>query len=218
MEWRLTLPSSGRAPAGLARCVPPLMSNVRPAKMQLRSITNVLACILLLACGVAAFLLLLPIPQTLSVDMPKGLNCEYFIAGRRGWGCARLGSFYGQPFLAVPIIAVGLFCASWLRHSVGAPIRITLSLTWGIFVGLSGVIGLIYVAQGHARPSYGLLSILSISVAGCGFLLVHRLHRGKLENHPVDPERKKQLQDGIEIEIAERNEESRSAKRAERQA
>ena len=186
--------------------------------MQFRSITTFLALMLLLASGIAMLLFLLPIPRVLSVDMPKGLNCEYFVAVRSGWGCARFGSFYGQPFLAVVIITIGLLCASWLRYSLGIPMRATLSVAWSPFLGLSGLIGLLYVLQGHARLLYGLLSVLSISASGCGFLMVHRLTRGRLGNYPVDPEREKQLQDGIAVEIAERNEEARSAKRADRQA
>ncbi|MBY0469297.1 MAG: hypothetical protein K2Q07_10005 [Burkholderiaceae bacterium] len=164
------------------------------------------------------FLLLIPIPQALAIDMPRELDCQYFAASRRGWGCARYGNFTEQLTATGSAILVSVLCGTWINRSVGVPIRAVLLLAWGLFWGLAGLLGICYFLLGHAQPIYGAFSILGLFIAACSYLLLRRIPRKSFVSSPVDPERKNRMDREISIEITARQAEKRNAKHGGPQA
>jgi len=71
---RLTLPSSGRLPAGFARFQPPLMSNVRALRMQVNSLLKYVTAFVGAACAACLRIVFQPLPRSaqFSAGVPAG--------------------------------------------------------------------------------------------------------------------------------------------------
>jgi hypothetical protein len=77
-------------------------------------------------------------------------------------------------------------------------------LTWGLFVGMAGLVRMYYFADGHARLPYGLYSLAALGFGIFCFAIAGRMIPNKTTFSRLKPNRQRFLSKGIEIEIAER--------------
>lgn len=160
-------------------------------------------CVWFFSMFIATFLAIriVAIPQAWALNMPNHLQCEFYLANKRGWGCARFGSFFDEPMLSIVVFIVQtilIYSISEKDKVNKKTVTFSIFLYIGIVAFLSSIIALVYFLQGKANLIYGgifgvimLLILIPISIS------TYRLTK-------KEKMRKELINKGIEIEIAER--------------
>jgi len=161
---------------------------------------------LLIVITIACILMVIPARWVL--NMPSGLECSYYIASKKGWGCFSTELWHLSWFIFALIIP-------WIIYvkRMFYPMSYLNILSIPVLISFSGAffIRAIYYWQGHAKTPYILWSIPMASVIA---LIWYKADRDK-KNDPAAKQRtltKLQIESAqevkrMEIEIEERKRE-----------
>jgi hypothetical protein len=185
--------------------------------MHLRTGVQFLAATLLLLSGFVTFLLLIPVPSAFALGMPQDLQCEYFVANRQGWGCARFGNVTTQPIATLLAFSASLIGAISLKLSTRhcPPVHFILLFHWAFFIGLAGLLGSIYFIKGDAAFPYGFLSLVALVSWPTAYVFLKYAATNTTSRASLDRLRTRKMSADIEREILERKAQMKNSRRSE---